>query len=73
MMAPHEKNRNNRTNGRNQCQNNRSKGSYSSQNNKQKIFKLDPPILTDAYVDKADLVIHNLKNSGTYTEGPNKD
>ena len=60
MMAPHEKNRNNRTNGRNQCQNNRSKGSYSSQSNKQKFFKLDPPILTDDYVDKADLVIHTL-------------
>lgn len=60
MMAPYEKNRNNRTNGRNQFQNNRSKGSYSSQNNKQNFFKLDPPILTDDYVDKADLVIHTL-------------
>lgn len=59
-MAPYEKNRNNRTNGRNQFQNNRSKGSYSSQNNKQNFFKLDPPILTDDYVDKADLVIHTL-------------
>ena len=60
MMAPYEKNRNNRTNGRNQFQNNRSKGSYSSQSNKQEFFKLDPPILTDDYVDKADLVIHTL-------------
>ena len=73
MMAPYEKNRNNQTNGRNQFQNNRSKGSYSSQSNGQKNFKLHPAILTDDYVDKADLVIHSLKNSGKYTEGPNKD
>ena len=71
-MAPHEKNRNNRTNGRNQYQNNRSKGNYSSQNNKQKFFKLDPPILTDDYVDKAEKVIRKLDNSGKYEKGPSK-
>ena len=59
-MAPYEKNENNRNNGGKKFQNNRSKGSYSSQSNKQKFFKLDPPILTDDYVDKADLVIHTL-------------
>ena len=71
-MAPYEKNKNNRTNERNQCQNNRNQDRYGNQSNDQNCFKLEPPILTDDYVDKADLVIHRLKNSGTYTAGPNK-
>ena len=71
-MAPYEKNKNNRNNGKKNFQNNRNQDRYGNQSNDQNCFKLEPPILTDDYVDKADLVIHSLKNSGTYTEGPNK-
>ena len=68
-MASYEKNKNNRNNGKKNFQNNRNQDRYGNQSNEQKFFKLKSPILTDDYVDKADLVIHSLKNSGTYTEG----
>ena len=73
-MAPYENNQNKQNNGRKQNQVNHNQDSFSNQNNelKSQKFKIEPPILADDYVDKADLVIHSLKNSGKYKEGPNR-
>ena len=71
-MAPYEKNKNNRNNGGKKFQNNRNQDRYGNQSNDQNCFKLEPPILTDDYVDKAEKVIRKLDNSGKYEKGPSK-
>ena len=71
-MAPYEKNKNNRTNGGKKFQNNHNQDRYGNQSNEQQYFKLEPPILTDDYVDKAEKVIRKLDNSGKYEKGPSK-
>lgn len=62
MMALYGNNQNKQSNGRKQNQVNRNQDSFSNQNDelKPQKFKIKPPILTDDYVDKADLVIHTL-------------
>ncbi|KXT69131.1 CRISPR-associated protein, Csm2 family [Streptococcus cristatus] len=73
-MMPYGNNQNKRNNGRKRNQENYNQDDFSNQNNEPKPqrFKIKPPILTDDYVDKAEQVIHSLKNSGTYKEGPNE-